>query len=125
MVDLTVMQKEVLTADGPQLVVGGPGSGKTTVSILKAAKIARDKLRPGQRILFLSFARATVSRFRGDRRRAVSHQRGKEADRGRYLSLVLLAHSQDPWLFGRVSAPDDDPDAAERSDRAVVDPQRL
>ena len=62
MVDLTPTQKEVMTADGPQLVVGGPGSGKTTVSILKAAKIARERLRPGQRILFLSFARATVSR---------------------------------------------------------------
>jgi DNA helicase-2/ATP-dependent DNA helicase PcrA len=62
MVDLTPAQKDVLTAEGHQLVVGGPGSGKTTVSILKAAKIARENLRPGQRILFLSFARATVSR---------------------------------------------------------------
>ena len=62
MVDLTQAQKDVLAAEGHQLVVGGPGSGKTTVSILKAAKIAREKLRPGQRILFLSFARATVSR---------------------------------------------------------------
>lgn len=62
MVDLTEAQKDVLKAEGHQLVVGGPGSGKTTVSILKAAKIAREKLRPGQRILFLSFARATVSR---------------------------------------------------------------
>ncbi len=62
MVDLTEAQKDVLKAEGHQLVVGGPGSGKTTVSILKAAKIARKKLKPGQRILFLSFARATVSR---------------------------------------------------------------
>jgi DNA helicase-2/ATP-dependent DNA helicase PcrA len=62
MVDLTDAQKDVLKAEGHQLVVGGPGSGKTTVSILKAAKIAREKLKPGQRILFLSFARATVSR---------------------------------------------------------------
>jgi len=62
MVDLTEAQKDVLKAEGHQLVVGGPGSGKTTVSILKAAKIAREKLKPGQRILFLSFARATVSR---------------------------------------------------------------
>lgn len=62
MVDLTPAQKIVLIAEGHQLVGGGPGSGKTTVSILKAAKVAREKLRPGQRILFLSFARATVSR---------------------------------------------------------------
>uniref|UniRef100_UPI0013E31E8C UvrD-helicase domain-containing protein n=1 Tax=Rhizobium meliloti TaxID=382 RepID=UPI0013E31E8C len=56
MVDLTPAQKDVLTVEGHQLVVGGPGSGKTTVSILKAAKIACQKLKPGQRILFLSFA---------------------------------------------------------------------
>ena len=62
MVDLTETQKEILQAAGHQLVTGGPGSGKTTISILKAAKIAREELKPGQRILFLSFARATVSR---------------------------------------------------------------
>ncbi|WP_026872548.1 UvrD-helicase domain-containing protein [Inquilinus limosus] len=62
MVDLTEAQKDVIRTSGHQLVTGGPGSGKTTVSILKAAKIAREQLRPGQRILFLSFARATVSR---------------------------------------------------------------
>ena len=62
MVDLTEKQKGVVEAVGHQLVTGGPGSGKTTVSILKAAKIAREALKPSQRILFLSFARATVSR---------------------------------------------------------------
>jgi DNA helicase-2/ATP-dependent DNA helicase PcrA len=62
MVELTDAQKGILQAKGYQLITGGPGSGKTTVSILKAAQIARETLRPGQRILFLSFARATVSR---------------------------------------------------------------
>lgn len=62
MVDLTPKQQIVLETAGPQLVTGGPGSGKTTVSILKAAMIARETLKPGQRVLFLSFARATVSR---------------------------------------------------------------
>ncbi len=55
-------QKGVLTHAGHQLVIGGPGSGKTTISILKAADVARASLLPEQRILFLSFARATVSR---------------------------------------------------------------
>lgn len=55
-------QLEVMDADGHLLVTGGPGSGKTTISILKSAQIAEGDLRPGQKILFLSFARATVSR---------------------------------------------------------------
>lgn len=62
MIDLTDRQKDVLASVGHALVKGGPGSGKTTVSILKAGNIVRDRLRPGQRVLFLSFARATVSR---------------------------------------------------------------
>ena len=59
---LTEGQKKVMEAEGHLLVTGGPGSGKTTISILKAAQLAERNLRPGQKILFLSFARATVSR---------------------------------------------------------------
>jgi DNA helicase II / ATP-dependent DNA helicase PcrA len=59
---LSEKQQEIMATDGHLLVTGGPGSGKTTVSILKAADVAAHRLRPGQKILFLSFARATVSR---------------------------------------------------------------
>lgn len=60
--DLSPKQSQIIAADGHLLVKGEPGSGKTTVAILKAAKIAHESLRPGQKVLFLSFARATVSR---------------------------------------------------------------
>lgn len=97
MVNLTPTQKEVLAADGPQLVVGGPGSGKTTVSILKAAKLARERLRPGQRVLFLSFARATVSRvFEAiDEERSVTKEDKKRIEVDTYHSFfwrILKAH---------------------------------
>lgn len=59
---LSEKQLVALRADGHLLVTGGPGSGKTTVSILKAAQIAERHLCPAQGVLFLSFARATVSR---------------------------------------------------------------
>ena len=62
MVKLTRRQQDVLSTDGHALVTGGPGSGKTTVSILKAASVIQQSLSPAQRVLFLSFARATVSR---------------------------------------------------------------
>lgn len=97
MVDMTPAQKDVLTAEGHQLVVGGPGSGKTTVSILKAAKIACEKLRPGQRILFLSFARATVSRvFEAiDEEQSVTKEEKKRIEVDTYHSFfwrILKAH---------------------------------
>lgn len=60
--ELTKGQLDVMEADEHLLVTGGPGSGKTTISIIKAAQIAEQHIRPGQKILFLSFARATVSR---------------------------------------------------------------
>lgn len=48
---------------GNLLVLGGPGSGKTTIALLKAAvEAAPGNLKRGQKILFLSFARATISR---------------------------------------------------------------
>lgn len=60
--ELTEKQLKVMASDGHLLVTGGPGSGKTTISILKAAQIAEDGLRPQQKLLFLSFARASVAR---------------------------------------------------------------
>ena len=60
--DLTDRQKNVLGAEGHVLVKGGPGSGKTTISILKAGRIVKEHLKSGQHVLFVSFARATVSR---------------------------------------------------------------
>ncbi len=62
MLTLSDTQTQVLSADGHVLVTGGPGSGKTTVSIFKAAAIGEHRLRPGQKVLFVGFARATVSR---------------------------------------------------------------
>lgn len=46
------------------LALGGPGSGKTHVALIKARdEIRSGALKPGQKILFLSFARATVARI--------------------------------------------------------------
>jgi DNA helicase-2/ATP-dependent DNA helicase PcrA len=57
-------RKALLVTGGHLLVLGGPGSGKTTIALVKgAAEIANGALAPGQKVLFLSFARATVARI--------------------------------------------------------------
>lgn len=48
-----------LQHDCPILVLGGPGSGKTTLSLLKAQSVI-PALQSGQEVLFLSFSRAAV-----------------------------------------------------------------
>jgi DNA helicase II / ATP-dependent DNA helicase PcrA len=59
---LTKKQIDVLKSNHHLLVTGGPGSGKTTISIFKAADLLEQGLESYQKVLFLSFARASVSR---------------------------------------------------------------
>lgn len=56
---LSSTAQSVLDHECPVLVLGGPGSGKTTLSLLKAQAMLSD-LQPGQEILFISFSRAAV-----------------------------------------------------------------
>lgn len=53
-----------LACTGHALALGGPGAGKTHVALVKARdEIRSGILKPGQKILFLSFARPTVARI--------------------------------------------------------------
>ncbi|MEY4602618.1 MAG: hypothetical protein RL292_559 [Candidatus Parcubacteria bacterium] len=57
-------RKKILSTTGHTLIIGGPGSGKTTIALLRAHKeINSNTLKPYQKVLFLSFARATVTRI--------------------------------------------------------------
>lgn len=56
-------RQQILNATGHVLVLGGPGSGKTTIALKKAVCLIQEGLRPGQAILFLSFSRAAVARI--------------------------------------------------------------
>jgi ATP-dependent DNA helicase UvrD/PcrA len=72
----------ILDTTGHLLVEGGPGSGKTTIALTKAGSIAAaGTLRPHQRLLFLSFARATIARVSEQAAGMVS------ADHRRYLEI--------------------------------------
>lgn len=60
--ELSEAQQKIVNADGHLLIQGGPGSGKTTISIIKADNLISSKLSLTQRILFLSFSNAAVAR---------------------------------------------------------------
>lgn len=57
------LRESVMACEGHALVIGGPGSGKTTLALRKAIKRIRDGMLPGQSALFLSFSRAAVARI--------------------------------------------------------------
>lgn len=57
------LRDSVLACDGHILVIGGPGSGKTTIALRKAVRRIKQGMQPGQSVLFLSFSRAAVARI--------------------------------------------------------------
>jgi DNA helicase-2/ATP-dependent DNA helicase PcrA len=61
--ELDADRENILKADSHVLVTGGPGSGKTTIALLKAEKKINDGLAVGQSVLFLSFSRSAVGRI--------------------------------------------------------------
>jgi DNA helicase II / ATP-dependent DNA helicase PcrA len=53
-----------LASTGHSLALGGPGAGKTHAALVKARnEVRQGVLKPGQKVLFLSFARPTVARI--------------------------------------------------------------
>ncbi|MGN6369016.1 MAG: UvrD-helicase domain-containing protein [Phycisphaerae bacterium] len=56
-------RQSILDSARHGLVLGGPGSGKTTLALLKAVRRTENGLSSGQEILFLSFSRAAVARI--------------------------------------------------------------
>lgn len=61
--DTCPLRESILACDGHALVIGGPGSGKTTIALRKAIKRIKQGMLPGQTALFLSFSRAAVARI--------------------------------------------------------------
>lgn len=61
--DICEKRRQVLETEGHILVTGGPGSGKTTIALLKALRRIEAGLENEQEILFLSFSNAAVARI--------------------------------------------------------------
>ena len=60
----TELHRRVFESNRHLLVLGGPGSGKTLTALHKAYRfIGTKRLKPAQKVLFLSFSRAAVARI--------------------------------------------------------------
>ena len=56
-------RRAILGGAGHMLILGGPGSGKTTIALLKARRTVLERLRPEQSVLFLSFSNSAIRRI--------------------------------------------------------------
>ncbi|MNX11600.1 DNA helicase II [compost metagenome] len=80
---------ELIKAAGHLLVLGGPGSGKTTISLFKANDIiSGSHIENGQKILFLSFARSTVSRIQEHTNSLISSENRNKIEINTYHGFI-------------------------------------
>lgn len=94
-------RQSVIDEQGHALVIGGPGSGKTTLALLKSKGIL-DTLAPGQSILFLSFSRAAVQQILKRCREILTKEEMKRIDVRTYHSFCWdILHSHGRLLGGR------------------------
>ena len=61
--DICDQRRAILDDAGHMLVLGGPGSGKTTIALLKSRRTVLERLKPEQSVLFLSFSNAAIRRI--------------------------------------------------------------
>ena len=61
--DLCQKRRAILGGTGHMLILGGPGSGKTTIGLLKARRTVLERLQPEQSVLFLSFSNSAIRRI--------------------------------------------------------------
>lgn len=84
------------------IVLGGPGSGKTTIALIKADKEI-ERLSKNQKILFLSFARATVARVQESASETIDKKNLKSIEVNTYHSFfwnILKSHG---YLISSIS----------------------
>ncbi len=82
--------------NGRIMVMGGPGSGKTTLSLLKTQRLI-PTLEPGQSVLFLSFSRAAVRQVLNRTKDVLTHEERSRITVQTYHAVcmdILRAHGR-------------------------------
>ena len=88
-------RRAILDGNGHMLVVGGPGSGKTTIALLKARRTVLERLRPEQSVLFLSFSNAAIRRILESGGSILTNEIGRQVEIKTYHSFawdILRSH---------------------------------
>lgn len=94
-------RRAILDQTGHLLVCGGPGSGKTTIALLKA-KDRCPTLKPGQAVLFLSFSRAAVRQIVERCKSILSHEERRLIDVKTYHAFCMeILGSHGRLMVGR------------------------
>ena len=88
-------RRAILDGSGHMLVVGGPGSGKTTIALLKARRAVLERLQPEQSVLFLSFSNAAIRRILESGASILTNEIGRQVEIKTYHSFawdILRSH---------------------------------
>ena len=88
-------RRAILDGCGHMLIVGGPGSGKTTIGLLKARRAALEHLKPAQTVLFVSFSNAAIRRILESGRSLLSREIERRIEIKTYHSFaweILRSH---------------------------------
>lgn len=95
-------RESVLDYQGHILVEGGPGAGKTTLALLKAHSIfQRGQLNKNQKVLFLSFARATISRIEEQAKHLIKNSEKTELQVNTYHGFAWSIIQSHGYLLNR------------------------
>ena len=93
--DICGKRRAILDGRRHMLVVGGPGSGKTTIALLKARRAVLERLRPEQSVLFLSFSNAAIRRILESGGSILTNEIGRQVEIKTYHSFaweILRSH---------------------------------
>ena len=88
-------RRAILEGAGHMLVLGGPGSGKTTIALLKARRAVLERLQPEQSVLFLSFSNSAIRRILESAGNVLTTEIGRKVEIRTYHSFawdILRSH---------------------------------
>lgn len=98
--DICELRQGLLDCQGHALVLGGPGSGKTTIALKKAVVRINAGLDPGQSVLFLSFSRAAVARLGEAMKQEVPKAQRNQLSMQTFHSFFWTLLSAHAYLLG-------------------------